>query len=56
MSKALLHDAAATWSGANLYQADVSLIRGNANTLLTDAMTVRARVRPFHTDKVQDLD
>ncbi|HEY3818368.1 MAG TPA: DUF2169 domain-containing protein [Polyangiaceae bacterium] len=54
LSKAILDDANLT--GANLYQADVSMIRGNANTLLVEALTVRARVKPFHTDKVQDLD
>jgi uncharacterized protein YjbI with pentapeptide repeats len=54
LSKAILDDA--NLSGANLYQADVSLIRGNTGTMLVDAMTVRARVKPFHSDKVQDLD
>jgi uncharacterized protein YjbI with pentapeptide repeats len=54
LSKAVLDGA--DLSGSNLYQADMALVRGDAETSLRDAITTRVRTKPLYSDKVQDLD
>lgn len=43
-------------NGANLYQSDMALARGDGETRLRDTINVRVRSKPLYSDKVQDLD
>ncbi|XXT23207.1 DUF2169 domain-containing protein [Sorangium sp. So ce429] len=54
LSKAVV--CGADLRGANLYQADMSMARGDERTQLKDAITVRMRIKPLYSDKVQDID
>jgi uncharacterized protein YjbI with pentapeptide repeats len=54
LSKAILKGADVR--GANLYEADLATIQGDKETRLKDAFMVRTRVRPFYSDKRQDID
>jgi uncharacterized protein YjbI with pentapeptide repeats len=54
LSKAILKGT--DLRGANLYQADLAMVQGDKETLLNDALMVRARIKPFYRQKVQDLD
>jgi uncharacterized protein YjbI with pentapeptide repeats len=54
LSKAVL--CGANLTGASLYQADLAMVRGDVETKLEDTIQVRARIKPFWSDKIQDLD
>jgi uncharacterized protein YjbI with pentapeptide repeats len=54
LSKAILKGA--DLRGTNLYQADLALVQGDKETRLNDALMVRARIKPFHRQKIQDID
>lgn len=54
LSKAII--CGTSLRGANLYQADMAMARGDDATLLDDAIQTRARTRPRWTDKIQDID